>query len=232
MKGLFISFEGTEGSGKTTQIRLLDEHLRGRGFETFLTREPGGTEIGERIRSVLLSSKHEGMAPMTELLLYAASRHQHIVEKILPAIEAGKIVLCDRYADATTAYQGSARRIATSTIEEMHRLATEGLMPDLTLLLDCPANIGLARARDRNANDPDGRGMDRFEREKMDFHERVRKGYLSIAKREPKRFKVIDATLDIDNMHRQIVDEVEKILKDNGHPRRGGNPATSQHSRI
>lgn len=213
MKGFFITFEGTEGSGKTTQIRMLDEYLRNRGFATFLTREPGGTEIGERIRSVLLNSKHEGMAPMTELLLYAASRYQHIVEKILPAIEAGKIVLCDRYADATTAYQGSARRIVATTIDEIHRLSTEGLIPNLTFLLDCPAKTGLARARERNARDPEGRGMDRFEREELDFHERVRQGYLSIAKMELKRFKIIDATLDINTMHRMIVDEVEKILK-------------------
>jgi len=215
MKGMFITFEGIEGCGKTTQIRLLDEHLKRKGFDTLLTREPGGTPIGEKIRSVLLNSAHTNMSPRTELLLYEASRNQHIFEKIAPAIGNGKIVLCDRYADATTAYQGTARRIQPEVVEEIHRVATGGLMPDITMLLDCPAEIGLSRARSRNEKDPNAASMDRFEREEMDFHERVRNGYLNIARREPNRVRVIDATTDVETMHRHIVEEVEKLLRAN-----------------
>ena len=194
MKGTFITFEGIEGCGKTTQIKLLAEALRGDGRDIVLTREPGGTTIGERIRSVLLDSAHRQMAPIAELLLYAAARNQHVEEVIIPSLEAGKTVLCDRYADATTAYQGAAREIDPEVLRAVHDVATEGLWPKLTVLLDLPASEGLGRARDRNLRDAEASREDRFEREAMDFHERVRTGYLAIAKREPKRFAVIDAS--------------------------------------
>ncbi len=213
MKGIFITFEGIEGCGKTTQIQLLDKHLKDSGHPTLLTREPGGTPIGEKIRSILLDSRNNNMSPRTELLLYTAGRNQHIVEKIQPALEAGKIVLCDRYADATTAYQGAARDIDSNIIEEIHKVATGGLMPVLTFLLDCPAELGLGRARARNQTDSTAGTLDRFEQEEMDFHERVRQGYLNIAKREPERVQIIDATLSPDKMQNEIIEIIQNKLR-------------------
>jgi dTMP kinase len=213
MPGQFITFEGIEGCGKTTQIRMLAERLKANGRDVVLTREPGGTEIGERIRSVLLDSAHDEMAPITELLLYAASRTQHIAEVIAPAIRAGKLVLCDRYSDATSAYQGAARRIPAELIKAVHAIATGGLMPDLTLLLDCPAGVGLARARERNERIVHSSRMDRFERETAEFHELVRQGYLAAAAAEPRRFVVVDAAGSIEDAHGKILSAVEAFLR-------------------
>jgi len=232
MKGLFISFEGIEGCGKSTQIELLNRYLGSLGIKTLLTREPGGTDIGERIREILMDSKYTSMSPVAELLLYAASRNQHIFEKIGPAIDEGIMVLCDRYADATTAYQGAARRLSENLIAEVHLIATSGLRlrdetngadapfissrpldPDLTFLLDCPAGLGLSRAKNRNLADPSMENMDRFEMEEMDFHERVRDGYLAIAKKEPQRVVVIDATGTIDQIHAAIIERLREVLK-------------------
>jgi dTMP kinase len=212
MKGTFITFEGIEGCGKTTQIKLLAEALRGDGRDIVLTREPGGTTIGERIRSVLLDSAHRQMAPIAELLLYAAARNQHVEEVIMPSLEAGKTVLCDRYADATTAYQGAAREIDPEVLRAVHDVATEGLWPGLTVLLDLPASEGLGRAMDRNLRDAEASREDRFEREALDFHERVRAGYLAIAKREPKRFAVIDATGSTEEVHERILSAVKSFF--------------------
>ncbi len=215
MAGTFITFEGIEGCGKSTQISLLAEYLARKGNEVVLTREPGGTQIGERIRSVLLDASHDGMAPIAELLLYAAARCQHIAEVIRPALDAGKVVLCDRYADATTAYQGAARRIDAATLAEVHRIATGGLMPELTILLDCAPSEGLSRAHARIAAGGQAAHEDRFEREAMAFHERVRQGYLAIAKSEPGRVKVIDASASIEEIQMRIADAVEKFLCNN-----------------
>lgn len=212
MKGIFITFEGIEGCGKTTQIRLLADHLRQKGRDVTLTREPGGSLIGDKIRAILLNPVHEGMTSVTELLLYAAARNQHIEEVIRPAIKKGGVVLCDRYADATAAYQGAARKIAPKIISEVHRIATGGLMPDITILLDCPPEEGLARARERNETDTVSQGEDRFEREGLKFHRRVRKGYLKIAKKEPRRVFVVDATKSSHEMHSKIVQIIEKKL--------------------
>jgi dTMP kinase len=212
MKGTFITFEGIEGCGKTTQIKLLAEALRGNGRDIVLTREPGGTTIGERIRSVLLDSAHRQMAPIAELLLYAAARNQHVEEVIMPSLEAGKTVLCDRYADATTAYQGAARDIDPGVLEAVHDVATEGLWPGLTVLLDLPASEGLGRALERNRANAEASREDRFEREALDFHERVRAGYLAIAKREPKRFVVIDATGSVQEIHERILSAVQSFF--------------------
>lgn len=212
MKGTFITFEGIEGCGKTTQIKLLAEALRCDGRDIVLTREPGGTTIGERIRSVLLDSAHRQMAPIAELLLYASARNQHVEEVIIPSLEAGKTVLCDRYADATTAYQGAARNIDPGVLKAVHDVATEGLWPSLTVLLDLPASEGLGRAMDRNLRDAEASREDRFEREALDFHERVRAGYLAIAKEEPKRFAVIDASGKVDEVQKRIRKAVYDFL--------------------
>lgn len=212
MSGKFVTFEGIEGSGKTTQIRILEDYLRVRGFATLLTREPGGTAIGEKIRQVLLNAEFKEMQPLTELLLYAAARCQHVEEVIRPALAAGKIVLCDRYADATTAYQGEARQIDKKFLKEIHQLATGNLKPDLTLLLDCPVEIGLKRIQERESEIPGQTNLDRFEKEKKDFHERVRQGYLKIAQEEPQRVKVIDTLADVQTIHEKIVEEVRRIL--------------------
>jgi len=214
MKGAFITFEGIEGSGKSTQMALAAELLSSRGMEPVATREPGGTRIGERIRSVLLDASHEGMTPITELMLYAAARHQHVAEVIQPALGSGRPVLCDRYADATTAYQGAARRIDPALIRAIHEVATEGLWPELTLLFDLPADVGLKRARSRNAASEEGRTHDRFEREALDFHERVRAGYLDIARREPDRFVIIDADRDVGEIQKDVAKAIELGIRD------------------
>lgn len=212
MPGTFITFEGIEGSGKTTQIRLLAKALEQKKLPIVLTREPGGTEIGDRIRTVLLNPDFHAMHPMTELFLYAAARCQHIHQVIRPALDAGKIVLCDRYADATTAYQGFGRAIDLGWLRQLHQLATGNLNPDLTLLLDCPVASGLKRAVAREAKQT-GVAEDRFEQEKKTFHEKVRQGYLHIAKEEPKRVHIIDADGGIQEIHERILKVVALSLR-------------------
>jgi len=199
---LFITFEGIEGSGKTTQIARLAARLEQSGRSVLLTREPGGCPVADAIRSVLLRPDHAGMVPRSELLLYAAARAQHVEEVIRPALDAGRWVLCDRFADATLAYQGFGRGLDSALIEQVNRLSTQGLVPDLTLLLDLPAADGLARARDRNALRA-GANDDRFEREEMAFHHRVRNGYLRLAEGNP-RFRLIEA--------RHAPEQVEKLV--------------------
>ncbi len=213
MAGLFITFEGIEGCGKTTQIRLAQDFLNLRSHETILTREPGGTRIGDQIRKILLSVENRGMFPVAELFLYAAARSQHVFEVIAPALKDGKIVLCDRFADATTAYQGAARRIERNFLTEIHKIATGGLKPDLTILLDLPAEAGLKRAWERNEKEKLTGKEDRFEQEAIDFHERVRDGYLEIARNEPFRVKVINALEPVDTIHQRIVQEIMKVVK-------------------
>lgn len=213
MAGLFVTFEGVEGCGKTTQIRLLEDFLKLRSHDTILTREPGGTHIGDQIRKVLLSVENRGMFPVTELFLYAAARSQHVEEVIGPALKDGKIVLCDRFSDATTAYQGAARKIERDFLSQVHKIATGGLKPDLTILLDLPAEIGLKRAWERNERERLTGKEDRFEQEAVEFHERVREGYLEIAREEPFRVKVFNALEPIDNVHQRIVQEIMKVVK-------------------
>jgi dTMP kinase len=187
---MFITFEGPEGSGKSTQIRMAGEWLREQGRECVVTKEPGGTPISDRIRAILLDSAATGMDAMTELLLYAASRRQHTVEVIRPALARGVIVLCDRYTDATLAYQGYGRRLDLDRLQALNQWATDGLRPDLTLLFDIDEESGLARAHARNAQMPVDEG--RFEAEDLRFHRRVREGYLAMAEAEPKRFAIVD----------------------------------------
>ncbi len=203
MKGMFITFEGIEGSGKSTQIVLLANYLKSHGKRVTLTREPGGTPIGDQIRKILLDPENKALDPMAELLLYAAGRAQHLSEVILPALADGSIVLCDRFSDATLAYQGYGRGVDRKMIQDLGRIVTAGMRPDLTLLLDIDAAEGLARARGRN----NSRGLDaeaRFENEEIAFHKRVRQGYLALAEQEPERIRMVDASPAPDRVKMEI----------------------------
>ena len=197
MKGRFISLEGIEGTGKSTQAKLLSDYLKEKGFEVVLTEEPGGTQIGLRIRELLLSVEHKGMTAVTELLLYNASRSQHIREIIVPAISSGAIVITDRFTDSTIAYQGFGRGIDLRLINSIDLIATERLRPDITILLDLDAEVGLKRNKRINKTD-------RLELEDLEFHQRVRNGYHNLAEKEPERIKLIDASAGIQEIHSRI----------------------------
>jgi dTMP kinase len=207
---LFITFEGVEGSGKTTQIERLKRYLTRRGIPCKVTREPGGSSIGEKIRKVLLDPDHREMVPLSELLLYEAARAQHVKEMVNPLLHRGTVVLCDRFTDASLAYQGYGRKLDQGLIRKLNRLSSQGIRPDITFLLDCPSDLGLKRALRRNRllkNEKEGR----FEREKVQFHHRVRRGYLAIARKEPRRVKVIDTRVGEEKAFekiRKIVDEL------------------------
>jgi dTMP kinase len=188
----FITFEGIEGSGKSTQIQALKQRLELRGCQVLATREPGGCPIADAIRAILLDPANQLLVARAELLLYAAARAQHVEQVIRPALAAGSIVLCDRFADATTAYQGGGRGLDGGFIMELNTIATAGRYPDLTLLLDFPVELGLERARHRNLQDP-LTNESRFELEELAFHQRVRSAYLDLAAQH-QRFRVVDAT--------------------------------------
>ena len=207
--GSFITFEGIEGSGKSTQIRLLFEHLKARDIEARMTREPGGTIIGEKVRGILLDPATKGLIPRAELFLYAAARLQHIEEVIQPGMDEGKVVLCDRFMDATVAYQGYGQGMDVQTIRELNVLATGGVLPDLTLVLDLDPVAGMRRIR--------GRALDAFEKMDSAFHRRVREGYLEIARADKNRVVVLDADRDPDALHADVVRAVDELLA-----RRGG----------
>jgi dTMP kinase len=196
--GQFITFEGVEGCGKTTQIRLLAEALKKRGKSVVLTREPGGCPISDKIRHILLDAENSAMTPLAELLLYAAARAQHIAEVIAPALDSGAIVLCDRFTDATVAYQGHGRALDLRLIEQLNSMVASECRPDMTILLDCPVETGLKRAMDRiernSAKDAASLREERFEKESIEFHKRVREGYLALAGRERDRFVVVDGS--------------------------------------
>lgn len=202
---MFITFEGIEGCGKTTQIKRLEQRLNRHDISVVRTHEPGGTRIGKHIRQILLDSRHEAISPLAELILYAADRAQHIEEVIKPALSKKQWVLCDRFVDATVAYQGFARGLEMKLIHVLNEKATQGIRPDMTFLLDCPVEIGLERARRRN-KDLDQEDQDRFEREKLDFHRAVQRGYLELAHQDNKRFRIIDATLPEDDVEQAIFD--------------------------
>jgi dTMP kinase len=211
---MFITLEGIEGSGKTTQVDHISRFLRSNTMDIAVTREPGGTTLGQKIRGILLDPQSRDMTPATELLLYTADRAQHIRQVILPALETGKIVLCDRYFDATLVYQGYARGLDISEIRKLHQLMCKGLSPDLTLLFDLPPEIGLARAwKQIHSGDRCG-DETRFEKEAVDFHRKVRQGYLELAGLEPDRFQIIDASRDEASVRRQIFSVLtERVLK-------------------
>jgi dTMP kinase len=216
-RGKFITFEGLDGTGKSTQMRKLAAALRQAGHKVIETREPGGTATGERIRKLALDSGTAGLSPLAEMALMFASRAQHIAEVIEPGIAAGNIVLCDRFTDSTEAYQGSGRRLGSEAVRDLHRVLCAGLQPDLTLLLDSNPHASVSRARRRNkrASKNGGRGHDenRFESETRSFFNRVREGYSAIAKREPDRVFTIDARGTPGQTHQRIAEVVRKKLK-------------------
>ena len=200
---MFITFEGIEGCGKTTQVKLLAEKLLSQGHRVTLTREPGGCAIADKIRAILLDADNEAMTPLTELLLYAAARSQHLNDTVRPALESGKIVLCDRFTDATVAYQGYGRGLDLALIERLNTLATSGLVPGLTILMDCPVAVGLGRAFSR-INGTQGAKEERFERESQRFHEAVRTGYLALAHEAPDRFAIVDAARPVSEIATEV----------------------------
>ena len=203
VKKLFITFEGIEGCGKTTQVNLLIKLLEEENISCIKTLEPGGTDIGQDIRKILLNSKNTHLAPLTELILYAADRAQHVNEIIKPALERAKWVVCDRFFDATIAYQGFGRGIGVELIEYLNRETAAGVCPDLTILMDCPEDIGLKRALERNKlKNLEDQG--RFEKEKMEFHRRVRNGYLALAEKHKARFRIINASGPVHEVRQDI----------------------------
>jgi dTMP kinase len=216
-RGKFITFEGLDGTGKSTQVRKLAASLRGAGHKVVETREPGGTATGEKIRRVLLDSGTAGLNPLAEMALMFASRAQHIAEVIEPALAAGSIVLCDRFTDSTEAYQGWGRKLGSAAVRELHRVLCGNLQPDLTILLESNPEASLGRARRRNQRDAKsgGRGHDenRFEQETRAFFARVREGYMAVAKREPRRVVMVDAQGTLGQTHARIRDVVQKKLK-------------------
>ncbi len=213
MKGIFISFEGIEGTGKSTQAALLAEYFRRKGFSVTQTAEPGGTRISLKIRDLLLSTDSTDMDPLTELLLYNAARVQHIKEIIMPALLRGDVVVTDRFSDSTTAYQGYGRGIDLKLIDSLDVAATHRLRPHLTVLLDIDVETGLMRNRKIQK-------QDRLELEDVSFHEKVRKGFISIAANEPERIKLIDCSGDIEAVHKKVIDLVEAFWRQNEDRRR------------
>ncbi|MEW5910208.1 MAG: dTMP kinase [Thermodesulfobacteriota bacterium] len=201
---MFITFEGIEGSGKTSQIRPITEFLEERGLRCKTTREPGGTDIGRSIRAILLNPACKELDPMGELLLYEADRIQHVREVIRPALAEGKIVLCDRFFDATVAYQGYARGLDIHLINAVHRLVMGDIRPDLTFLFDLPVETGLSRVWNDIKTGVRLKSELRFEEEVLQFHQKVRAGYLELARQEPERIKIIDAASDRDQVSAQL----------------------------
>jgi len=198
-KGIFVTFEGIEGSGKTTQVRRLSAHLAAKGVPHLVTREPGGTPLSGEIRRLVLAPREETVFPEAELLLYEAARAQHVRGLILPALRSGQAVLCDRFCDATTSYQAHARGLDASLVERLNRFAAGGLVPCVTLLFDLPPDEGFARIKGR------GYAPDRLERESLDFHHAVREGYLRLAEKDPGRIIRIDATAPEEEVFRSVL---------------------------
>jgi dTMP kinase len=216
VRGKFITFEGLDGSGKSTQIAKLARGLRARGFSVITTREPGGTTTGEKIREVILHSATSGLSHYAEMALMFASRAQHIHQVILPALAEGQVVLCDRFTDSTEAYQGGGRKLGSKPVLQLHELLCGGLQPDLTILLDNDVNLTVERARRRNRqhkNKRPDKDENRFEQENRAFFSRVRNAYLAIAQREPQRVQIVDARGSPRETHAVIMELVRKKLK-------------------
>lgn len=204
---LFITFEGGEGSGKSSAIAGVKKYLEEKGYDVILTREPGGTKISEQIRNVILDKENTEMDSRTEALLYAASRRQHLVEKIWPSIKQGKIVICDRYLDSSLAYQGHARGLGVEDILKVNEYATEGTFPNITFLLDITPEQGLNRIQANSS-----REVNRLDLEKMSFHHKVRDGYLALAKRFEDRYVIIDASKPLAEVIQDLCEAIEKRL--------------------
>ena len=200
---MFITFEGIEWCGKTTQVKLLAEKLLSQGHRVTLTREPGGCAIADKIRAILLDAENATMTPLAELLLYAAARNQHLNDTVRPALSRGDIVLCDRFTDATVAYQGYGRGLDLALIGRLNTLATGGLAPGLTILMDCPVEVGLGRAFSR-IDSTHGAREERFERESRHFHEAVRAGYRTLAHADPQRFVIVDADRPVSGIASEV----------------------------
>jgi dTMP kinase len=210
MQGLFITLEGIDGCGKSTQREMLAEQLKKRGFDPVVTREPGGTVIGEGIRQLLVSDASVHIAPTTELLLYVAARAQHVAELIRPSVEAGRIVISDRYTDSTVAFQGYGRGLDLEVIETLNRFATGDLKPDLTIVFD----LDPATARSRVGTRPVGGLLGAFDEQHTDFHERMRAGYLKMADNDPSRISVVDASGSADETHARVMSVVHKKIEE------------------
>jgi dTMP kinase len=207
-RGILISFEGSEGSGKSTQIAHLAEQLQAAGRRVFSTREPGGTEIGEQVRNIIVhNSKGDEMCAETELLLFAASRAQLVREIIAPNLMKGVIVVCDRYIDSSTVYQGVARSLSLDPVQQINQFAVGNVLPDVTIVLDVPTRVSLARIQQRASDLPN-----RMERENISFYKKVREGYLVLARSMPRRFFVVDGTLPEDEVRKLIWDEVQRRI--------------------
>ncbi len=209
MAGKFITFEGIDGSGKSTQLRMLAGHLRQKGVDMVATHEPGGTPLGRRLRAAFLETE-EVVAPISELLLFAADRAQHVELLIKPALEHGRVVISDRYADATFAYQGAGRGFDESVVNEVIQLATGGLKPHLTLFFDISVDTAIRRMNEHKGEE---RVQNRMDLETTEFYDRVRKAYLGIAEREPARFKVLDANGSIDEVQKVVLDMIDEFLE-------------------
>lgn len=207
MRGLFITMEGPDGSGKTTQIQEVKKYFNDRGYEVVVTREPGGTAISEQIRSIILDVKNDNLSYMTEVLLYAASRAQHVEEKIKPALEDGKIVICDRFVDSSIVYQGYARKIGIDVVESINQFALMGLQPSITFFFD----IEPKEAMDRKVSQ---KSLDRLEQEHISFHNLVYEGYRILLKRYPNRIRRIDASQSINEVKTQILSQINKLLEE------------------
>lgn len=206
MKGIFITVEGTDGSGKSTQINLLMDYLKSKGCDIVFTREPGGTQISEKIREIILDVGNKEMTGTTEALLYAAARAQHVEEKIIPAVNAGKIVICDRFVDSSIAYQGAARGLGSDVIMQINKFALGGIMPDITLFFNLSPEKGILRKKNE-------RELDRMESEKLEFHKKVYNGYKYLCAEYPERIKVIDADDTVENVHEVVVNMIDQLLK-------------------
>ncbi|MEA3470708.1 MAG: dTMP kinase [Thermodesulfobacteriota bacterium] len=211
--GLFITFEGIEGSGKTTQIGIAGDYLDKKKIPFIITEEPGGTGLGSELRRILLDKTSLNIAEKAELLLFAADRAQHIEEVILPAMKEGKVVLCDRFSDATIAYQGFGRGVDLDFIRTVNNFSSQSLKPDLTLLFDVPVETGLGRITSRIS--PTGKASleDRFEREKAEFHRRIRDGYLSLLRDEPDRIRLIDGSREVDEVAKEVCHCVAELIE-------------------
>ena len=216
MPGTFITFEGIDGSGKSTQLRLLGNFLKANGCDALLTREPGGTQLGLRLRAALLDAAEE-VDPLTELLVFAADRAQHVRRLVRPALDAGRLVISDRYADATVAYQGAGRGFSPKLISQIVQLATEGLKPDLTLLFDLPIEESTTRTARRSTSKTTASSRDRLDIENIDFHARVRDAYLQIALAEPERVKLIDTSGPVDHTQERVKEIIVPFLQSRNH---------------